>query len=86
MTPEKKNSQVVLNGKKLIDGLYTLARGQISKGDIHENQGYELQPKLDKWLSAYDAFLSYQDKQRLIDYFNRKMDSLVSKGSAGWAQ
>jgi hypothetical protein len=76
------NDKVIIQGKKYIDALYKQAHDQIAKGDIHENQGYELQPKLDNWIVAYDKYLTYQEKMKLVDYFTRKMDSLVSKGSS----
>ena len=71
-------TEVVLMGKKLVDSLFLRAQAQINKGDIHENQGFELEKNLDKWLDAYDTKLNYQEKCRIREYFYKKMKTLNS--------
>ena len=66
--------------KIMVDNLFHRAEVQIKSGDVHENQGYELQCHMDDWLSSFDKFLTYQERQRIITYFFRKMDSLTPKG------
>ena len=56
-------------GRKVVDNIVMRTEIEIEGGDIHENQGYEKQPILDKWINAYDKYLNYQEKCELREYF-----------------
>jgi hypothetical protein len=65
-------------GRKVVDNLVMRTEIQIEGGDIHENQGYELQPTLDKWINAYDKYLTYQEKCDLRQYFFDRIKAIDS--------
>jgi hypothetical protein len=66
-------------GKALVNQLYARAQAQIDRGDVHENQGYELMYKLDNWFALYDRNLNYQQHCEVKEYFFERMKALDYK-------
>jgi hypothetical protein len=71
--------RIVRVGKKLVAQLAAKAQNQIDRGDVHENQGFELEPKLNDWFQAYDRYLTYQERCEVKDYFWERMKTLDYK-------
>jgi len=66
-------------GKKLVNRLAIRAQNQIDSGDVHENQGLEFERDLNAWLSAYDRYLSYQERYEIKEYFWERIKNLDYK-------
>lgn len=65
-------------GRKVVDNIIMKTEIEIEGGNIHENQGYEKQSTLDKWINAYDRYLTYQEKCELREYFFTRIKAINS--------
>jgi hypothetical protein len=70
------NPTAVRLGKKVVDGLVNAVQAQIDSGDVHENQDFEMYPKLDKWLQAMEKSMAASEVYQVKDYFNDQMKHL----------